>query len=153
VVVGFVGARLLERALAPRPQVAVPPPLPVPEPPSAVAHQSHLAATNGAVPPVATRTLWKVLNEDYSEEMAKVKGLAVSAAGNVLREMLTASATAPLAQHIREMVDDVTVKLGGHPIQGALFPVSPGRPERAGKPKGASRMDLERMADDGCPHS
>jgi hypothetical protein len=97
--------------------------------------------------------LWKVLNDEYSEEMVKFKGLVISTAGGVLREMLTSSASPQLAEHIKELVNGVTVKLGGHPLEGALWSASPRHLEREGKTKGASRMDLARMADDGCPHS
>ncbi len=149
--VGFVGARLLDRALAPRPPAPAPPP--VPNPASAFSGNGHSTTANGAVPPAATRSLWKVMNDEYSDEMAKVKGLAISTAGGVLREMLTGSAPPQLAEHIKELVDSVTVKLGGHPLEGALWSAAPRPLEREGKTKGASRMDLERMADDGCPPS
>jgi hypothetical protein len=104
-------------------------------------------------PPAASRTLWDAVTDGYGEELAKVKGLAISTVGGVLRELLTASAPPQLAQHLKELVDGVTVKAGGHPLAGALWSASPRPPEREGKPKGASNKDLERMADDGCPHS
>jgi ElaB/YqjD/DUF883 family membrane-anchored ribosome-binding protein len=149
--VGFVGARLLDRVLAPRSPAPAPPPVPAPA--SAVSRNGHSTAANVAVPFAATRTLWDVVSDEYSEELAKVKGLAISTAGGVLREMLTASASPQLAEHIKELVNGVTVKLGGHPLEGALWSASPRHLEREGKTKGASRMDLARMEDDGCPHS
>jgi hypothetical protein len=117
-----------------------------------------LAATEtapaaAASPFAATRTLWNVVGEEYSEELAKVKGLAVSTAGAVFREMLTASVPAQLAENIKELVDGVTVKLGGHPLEGTLPSASYRSVKRAGPAKGASSTDLARMADDGCPHS
>jgi hypothetical protein len=149
--VGYVGAQLLDRVLAPRPPTPAPPP--VPDAASPVSHNGHSPTANGAVLPAATRTLWDVVSDEYSEELAKVKGLAVSTAGGVLREMLTSSVSPQLAEHIKELVNGVTVKLGGHPLEGAFWSASPRPSERQGKTKGASRMDLARMADDGCPHS
>jgi hypothetical protein len=93
------------------------------------------------------------MNDEYSEEMAKIKGLAVSTAGGVLREMLAGSAPPTMARQIRDLVDDVTVKLGGHPLQGSFFSASSGAAERKRETKGASSLDLQRLSDDGCPHS
>jgi hypothetical protein len=148
--VGFVGARLLDRMLAPRPPAPASPPVPAPLP--VVSRHSHSTAANGAVPPAATRTLWKVMNDEYSEEIDKIKGLAISTAGGVVREMLVGSASSTMAQQIRELVDGVTVKLGGHPLEGALFSALSGATEHKKETKGVSSLDLQRLSDDGCPH-
>src|SRR5581483_1545720 len=73
--------------------------------------------------------------------------------GAVLREMIAESVPRSLSEQVKELVDGVTVKLGGRPLAGPLVSASPLLPGRRNEARGGSRADLERMADDGCPHS
>jgi ElaB/YqjD/DUF883 family membrane-anchored ribosome-binding protein len=109
-VVGFAGGRLLvggrhERQLATyeyqqstRQEYQVP---------------AHLAAPR--------RSWWNWITDHYGEEVSKLKGLAIAAAGNVVREMVAENLPPDLAGKTREFVDDVVSKLGAEPIKEPLF--------------------------------
>jgi len=125
--VGYVGTRLIDRTLS----------MPVSETRPTPQHNGYAAAeTRQPSPP--KRTLWNVITEEYHEELGKLKGLAVSAVGGVVREMLTNSAPPPLAEQIKEVVDGVTVKLGGQPVQGPILNLAP-NPETAQEPAPVKR--------------
>lgn len=72
-----------------------------------------------AAPP--TKHWWSSVAEQYSDEIAKVKGLALGTIGGMIREMLTSSAPPALAEQIKEVVDSTTVKLGGHVVEGSIL--------------------------------
>jgi ElaB/YqjD/DUF883 family membrane-anchored ribosome-binding protein len=111
-VTGYVAGRLLHQ---PRPS-----PQPVPVPQHNGATSVPLGTFQAAAPP-PTRTVWDTLAEQFKGELGLVKGLAIGTVGGVVREMLTASAPPPLAPQIKEIVDSVTTKLGGHPVEGAIL--------------------------------
>ena len=106
-----------------------------------------------ASPVAATRTFWNVVADEYSEELGKLKGLAVSTAGGILREMIAESVPPAMLEQVKDLVDGVTVKLGGHPLEGAFFSAAPRPAKQEGERPGASNADLHRLADDGCPLS
>jgi ElaB/YqjD/DUF883 family membrane-anchored ribosome-binding protein len=74
------------------------------------------------------------LNEMFGPEVAKLKGLALGAALGVVRDMITRSAPEPMKPRLSEIMDNLTAKLGGQPIQGPVLPESPGEhcPSSAG---------------------
>jgi ElaB/YqjD/DUF883 family membrane-anchored ribosome-binding protein len=118
VTIGFVGGRLLMRSAAttyrPVSMGAVPVSAPAP-----YANGAGAPARNGA----ATEKhgwLGSVLDY-YSEELSKLKGLALGAAGGLVREALTSSAPPAMAEKIAEVVDSVTAKMGGEPIKGPIL--------------------------------
>jgi ElaB/YqjD/DUF883 family membrane-anchored ribosome-binding protein len=84
-------------------------------------------------------SLWDEVSEKYHKELGMLKGLAVSTVAGVVREMLTASAPPPLAPQIKEIVDGITVKLGGHPVEGPILNLAP-KPE-------AAKEEFRRMHD------
>jgi ElaB/YqjD/DUF883 family membrane-anchored ribosome-binding protein len=61
------------------------------------------------------------LAQEFAPEISKLKGLAVGAAMSVLREMLAPSVPAPLQHQVTDVIDNITVKLGGEPIRGSLL--------------------------------
>jgi hypothetical protein len=61
------------------------------------------------------------LAQEFGPELSKMKGLAVGAAMSVLREMLAQSMPAQLKPQVADVVDNITVKLGGEPIRGSLL--------------------------------
>ena len=61
------------------------------------------------------------LAHEFAPEISKMKGLAVGAAMSVLREMLAQSVPAQLKPQVTDVLDNITVKLGGEPIRGSLL--------------------------------
>jgi len=64
---------------------------------------------------------WSSMADQYGEEIAQVKGLALGTIGGIIREMVTSSAPPALAEQIKEVVDGTTVKLGGRVVQGPIL--------------------------------
>jgi ElaB/YqjD/DUF883 family membrane-anchored ribosome-binding protein len=145
---GYVAGRLLDRPkLAP-----AAPALPICEPPAAPARNGITTAANGVqggAHSAPARTLWNTLSDEYRDELQLVKGLAVSTLAGVVREMLTASAPSPLASQIKQIVDGVTVKLGGHPLEGPILNLPPRTEEAQEQPvRGTKPLQAELVADE-----
>lgn len=124
--VGFLGARLLEGIRAAPPSVPFNP-----------APQSSVAAAFRPARAPATRHWWDTLLDEYRSELDKVKGLAFSALGGFVGEALTEAAPPALKDRIKEVVDSVTVKLGGQPLKEPLFSA-----HHAGRTNGAHREEM-----------
>jgi len=60
------------------------------------------------------------LASHYGEEIAKLKGLAVGTVGAVVRDMLTSSLGSGLGEHIKDVVNGITVKMGGQVMDNPL---------------------------------
>jgi len=121
---GYVAGRLLHQARAsPQPHV---------EPHPTGATSVSLGAFR-AGSPVPTRTVWDTVADQFKNELGLVKGLAIGTVGGVVRELLTASAPSPLVPQIKEIVDSVTTKLGGHPVEGAILNLPPKSEEPNGR--------------------
>jgi len=123
-IVGFLGARLLQRSgasssapPATRPTRTVPAP------------RAYEEATRPPSPSAPSRSWLDVFTQEYGDELKMVKGLAISTLGGLLGEMATQSAPPALKQQIKEVVDSVTTKLGGHPLEGSLLTPAPETPE------------------------
>jgi uncharacterized protein YjbJ (UPF0337 family) len=58
---------------------------------------------------------------DFRSELDGLKGLAVSAAAGLVRDIIADSIPAALAPRVSEWMDDVTHKIGGKPIAGPLL--------------------------------
>ena len=67
--------------------------------------------------------------------------------------MLVGSASPVLAQQIREVVDGVTVKLGGHPLEGALFSALSGAAAQKKEPKSCVLFGSTTAVGRRSPHS
>jgi ElaB/YqjD/DUF883 family membrane-anchored ribosome-binding protein len=124
--VGFVSTRVLSRALDTTSQAGVPKTFAaMPSPGPSFLHRNGadngvVAGSSAAAIPDKPGFLGKIA-EHYSDELAKLKGLAIGALGNVVRETLTTGVSPALSQQIAEIVDNVTVKLGGQPIREPLL--------------------------------
>ncbi|HEV3143803.1 MAG TPA: hypothetical protein VGZ47_07975 [Gemmataceae bacterium] len=127
VVVGVVTVSLLER-LAPMPRP--------PKSPREIGPQGWPTMTGGAVaehplgeapkeeqPKAETgEPDWlHSLAREFEPEIAKLKGLAVGVAMSVVREMLAQSVPEPIQPQLTDVMDDITIKLGGEPIRGSLL--------------------------------
>jgi len=129
-VVGFLGGRLLYRLSSPPP-----PPVYVPPSYSPISSMAPMPGLGSDIPSTAPsaapkRGLLEELAETYHDELDKVKGLAIATVGGLVREMLIQSAPPPMAEQIKEVVDSVTTKLGGHPFEEPLIQPSPEPAER-----------------------
>jgi ElaB/YqjD/DUF883 family membrane-anchored ribosome-binding protein len=121
--VGFVSGRLLG-SLASQgssDEPARPPKLALGQEPAT--HRNGLSAGSSAAPAPAPprRSWWSFLTDHYSEELGKLKSLAIATAGNVVRETLTENTAPAFAARTREMIDGIVTKLGAIPIEEAIF--------------------------------
>lgn len=57
----------------------------------------------------------------FEPEVDKLKGLAVGTVMGLVRDMLTGSIPDPLKPQVSEVMNSLTVKLGGQPIHGAII--------------------------------
>jgi hypothetical protein len=127
-VVGYAGAHLLFRVLPPELEnAALPTSGPnVPKPTASTG--SHGGHRNGKSHPRKSegKGFWQTLADHYSDDLAKIQGLAIGAVANVVREMVTSAAPAGLAEQVKEIIDGATTKLGGKPLRGSIFETSSG---------------------------
>jgi ElaB/YqjD/DUF883 family membrane-anchored ribosome-binding protein len=118
--VGFVGARLLG-SISSTPTSSDEPARPAPRP-EASPHRNGFSASSGVAPAPAPPqpSWWHFIAEHYSEELAKLKDLAIATVGNVVRETLTKNAAPEIAARTRKMIDGLVTKLGATPIQESI---------------------------------
>jgi hypothetical protein len=77
-------------------------------------HQHH-----GDAPSSEAQPGWLTdLAARFQPEIAKLRGLAVGALLSMARDMITGSAPEELKPRLAEVMDSVTVKLGGEPVHG-----------------------------------
>jgi len=57
------------------------------------------------------------LMQMFAPQLDELKNLAIAASVGVVRDMVTKSLPAPAQPQVKEMIDNVTTKLGGEPIQ------------------------------------
>jgi ElaB/YqjD/DUF883 family membrane-anchored ribosome-binding protein len=62
------------------------------------------------------------LTDTFQSEIDELKGVAIGAALGLLRDVAVRSLPPTLAPRIREVIDRVTTKLGGEPVQGTILP-------------------------------
>jgi len=123
---GFIGTRLLSRAMAPASPAG-----PLASTAAAVApapsHGNGFGVTSNvsAPPPAPKQSWWSFIADHYGEELAKVKGLAIASVAGVAREMLIANAAPQIAESVKEVIDGITTKLGAKPIEGPILNPSP----------------------------
>jgi ElaB/YqjD/DUF883 family membrane-anchored ribosome-binding protein len=60
------------------------------------------------------------LSQRFAPEIDKLKGLAIGALGSLVRDVVSQAAPGPVHERLTPLIDDVTRKLGGEPIQGSL---------------------------------
>lgn len=80
---------------------------------------------NGAtspLPPPQPSWLAKV-GESFEGEITQLKGLAVGTLLGIVRDMVAKSVPAPLERQVEEVIDGITIKLGGHPVRGRILPI------------------------------
>jgi hypothetical protein len=60
-------------------------------------------------------------NQPFGAEIAKLKRLAIGTLLSIVRDMITQSAPEPMQAGLTEVIDGVTVQLGGEPIRGPVL--------------------------------
>jgi len=134
--VGFIGERLLQR-------LAVPPHRPMMQQPTAYYASSTASPASAGYrqPRPETRTengsprqpatpapsFLSKIAAHYSDEINKLKSLAISAVGGAARDYITQAVGPSLAGRVKEVVDGLTVKMGGKPLQEPVLHHTPGR--------------------------
>jgi ElaB/YqjD/DUF883 family membrane-anchored ribosome-binding protein len=72
-------------------------------------------------PPARAATWLDEMSQTFAPELQQLKGLAIGAAMGVVRDLVTQSVPDQLRAQVNEMIDNVTTKLGGEPVQGHLL--------------------------------
>jgi hypothetical protein len=77
------------------------------------------------------------ISDQFAPEINKLKGLAIGSLVGLVRETVTSSMNQEIATHLREIIDSMTTKLGGHPVPGPILTKrshSAARQEEPGEP-------------------
>jgi ElaB/YqjD/DUF883 family membrane-anchored ribosome-binding protein len=133
VAVGYVGGLLLNRLTA-RPPVHTSGWSHVPAEPRSRNYTTGMSATGMAAlstppstpPPARTAEpqgpSWaQGLMQSFGPEIDKFKGVAIGAAMNVVRDLVSQRTPESLRPQVNEMIENITHKLGGEPVRGHLL--------------------------------
>lgn len=120
VAVGYVGERLLEQVenqMAPSSSPAFH---------SEPSRASSYTETNGKAAWEANRSSgvssWlHSLAEEYRPELNSLKSLAIGTAMGIVRDMVRSNAPPQVGEQLADVVDSLTSKIGGKPIQGPVI--------------------------------
>jgi hypothetical protein len=74
------------------------------------------ARDNGAAEAAPRRGLLESVGETFGTEIDKLKELAIGVAAGVLRDTLTSELSETIRPQLAEVIDDITIKLGGKPL-------------------------------------
>jgi len=116
IAVGFIGGKLFDRLEPPLPYMANGTAAPVYDRPP--------AATSEFTAPVSEpeeKDGGHSLLRQFEPEIAKLKGLAVGAVMGVMRDMISGSIPEPLKPQISDVINSLTMKLGGEPVHGEII--------------------------------
>jgi len=81
------------------------------------------------------------IGKEFSQEIDKVKSLAIGYGAGVIRDLIAQSAPPQLRPRLSEVMDNLTVKLGGETIQGPLVqPTAETEPRREDFAEGPTGM-------------
>lgn len=123
VAAGYVAAHLLERLGSP--SAAPPAPVYSPAPPTNGMGMYCSSPPSAAESPMPRErpepSLLSELGQTFDSELAQLKGLAIGALLGVVRDLLVRSVPEQFGPRLGEVVDSVTIKLGGQPIRGPVL--------------------------------
>jgi ElaB/YqjD/DUF883 family membrane-anchored ribosome-binding protein len=138
VALGYVGGCLLERARSrakeryyePAPSLSTLAHRPKSERDGGLAN-SHAPFSREAAPLLADQQgLLSGVGETFKTELTKLKGLALGTMLGAVRDMVTQRLPPQLAPDLAEVIDNLTVKLGGKPIEGPVLNMFQAEPAR-----------------------
>lgn len=78
----------------------------------------------------------------FAPEIARLKAMALGALFGTAREMLASSLPEPVVHQVKDLIDDVTRKVGGEPIASSAFAdlmATPSSSEQGSTPGGSGR--------------
>jgi ElaB/YqjD/DUF883 family membrane-anchored ribosome-binding protein len=84
-------------------------------------HRESTASREPAASSTAQQGLLGEFGDTFKTELTKLKGLAIGTLFGVVRDMVTRSAPPQLAPDLAEVINHLTVKLGGKPIEGPVL--------------------------------
>lgn len=117
IAIGYLGGYLLSR---PRTRISanigMQHPLPVSQPTS-------------SVPTSSGPSWWTGVSALFAPEIAKVKGLALGVALGIVRDSITQAAPEQMKSELANVIDNITAKLGGEPLQAPVLPQGLGERE------------------------
>jgi hypothetical protein len=131
IALGYLGSCLLRRRDADRPSPIRGSQLPIQGNPQKKQYeelpkngQSFVDEASGTRPvqkdsPRSSEHGW--LTERFGPEITKLKGLAIGTALSVVRDLITQTGPEQIRAELAEMMDSITVKLGGEPIRGPVL--------------------------------
>ncbi|MBL8796134.1 MAG: hypothetical protein JNM56_19690 [Planctomycetia bacterium] len=120
VLLGFVAGQLLHSGSRRRYRPRGERPLSGSTPAMSVSTPAAAAAASAATLPEEPGLL-SSLAEQFQPEIAKLKGLAIGTALGAVRDIARELAPDQMKAQVADMVNNVTVKLGGEPIQGSVL--------------------------------
>jgi hypothetical protein len=140
---GFVAERILDHMLKPRfaasPYPPLPtPPMPVTQPEPSPIHggNGHSLAGNGHLRTEAVSDPTKAhnrvtpqgqahqasdLTDLFGKEIEQLKKVAIGTTMGLVRDLVTDAMPAPVREDVRHILDSVTTKLGGEPVEAGQF--------------------------------
>jgi hypothetical protein len=83
------------------------------------------------------------MSNQFGPEIAKLKGLALGAVFGLVRDLITQAGPEKLKTELANVMDSITVKLGGAPIRGSVLPSASDANEDE-KERDTSRMETWR---------
>jgi ElaB/YqjD/DUF883 family membrane-anchored ribosome-binding protein len=128
--IGFVGGRLLGSIPSggPSPAEAA---RPAPRPEQATHRNGFSGSKTADQRPAAPRRGWlNLIADHYSDELAKIKGLAIATVGNVVCQMVIDNAAPQIAARTKELIDGIVVKFGAEPLDGPILGAGPASVEQ-----------------------
>jgi ElaB/YqjD/DUF883 family membrane-anchored ribosome-binding protein len=131
IALGFVGGYLLVRRGATQPTAngaiqhaaAATPPFAAPHNGTGARPLDDTAAKPNPEPVqvVAERACGNGANHPFGTEIAKLKKLAIGTLLSIVRDMITRPAPQTLQAGLTEVIDGITIQLGGEPIRGPVL--------------------------------
>jgi hypothetical protein len=85
---------------------------------SAATHESDAATFSAAEKP----SWLSQLGDTFHGEISQVKGLALGTLFGIVRDIVTKAAPEHMKGQVEDIVNGITVKLGGQPVDGRTFP-------------------------------
>lgn len=129
IAVGFLASRILDRLLEPRtPAVAplVPPPPPAPAYDQPLSSRTSYAGNGHGNGHVREQSASEPTHEKsgltamFGDEIDQLKKMALGATMGLVRDFVTEQVPSPVRVDVGKILDNVTIKLGGDPVQESV---------------------------------
>lgn len=81
---------------------------------------------------------WDWMQSTFGSEIDKLKGMAIGTLAGVVRDMVGQAVPENIKPMVTDVINNVTTKLGGEPIQGRVLPETEGHDGRSSSSRAAS---------------